>query len=110
MGFNTTLVLMNDALSSIENDTELGKKIASAVLELSIRRPVDIAAGGHVNAITALETHHADGLVPVLIGGNHGYPLPLSIRWATAPGDMELELLKRLADKHGYNLRKKASR
>lgn len=110
MGWNTSLVLMNDALGSIERDTQLGEKLASAVKELSIRKPVDVSAGGHCNAITVLETHHADFLVPVLIGGNHGWPIGGSLPWSTKPDEMEKELLQRLAHKHGYTLRKKPSR
>lgn len=78
MGWNTTVVVLNDALSSIENDPEFGAKLARAV-RAAIERskcPIDVSAGNHCNAALVVETHHADQEVTVLVGRNFGRVLP----------------------------------
>lgn len=110
MGFNTTVVVMNDALSNIEKDPDFGKKLASAVREVMLGKPVDVSAGNFVNAATVIESHHSSGVFPVLVGGNHGWRLDISTIWTPDGDDREKELMTRLAHKHGYTLRKKAKR
>jgi len=106
MGFNTTVVVMNDAIHSIAKDPHFGLKLADAVLKLQLGKgKVDIEAGGHVNAATAIESHHADFFQAVLVGGNCGeHVCGVSIGWRAE--DKELELLKGLAYKLGYKLSK----
>jgi len=78
MGWNTTVVVMNDALSYIENDPEFGKKLTAAIRRLGVpdgARSRDVFAqipGGrvHVNAATVIETHNANEVVTVDVGGN----------------------------------------
>jgi hypothetical protein len=78
MGWNTTVVVLNDALGYIEEDPEFGKKLARAILGLSAppdRQRCDVSArrprgGVHANAATVVETHHADAVVTVDVGGN----------------------------------------
>jgi hypothetical protein len=76
MGFNTTVVVMNDALDMIRNDPQFGARLADAVLRVTRGKPVDVAAHGersvHCNAATVIETHHADYMVLVRVGGNFG--------------------------------------
>lgn len=77
MGWNTTVVVLNDALSFIENDPEFGKRLAGAIQKAVRGKPVDVAAhsangGIHCNAATVIETHHADYDVLVRVGGNRG--------------------------------------
>lgn len=80
MGYNTTIVVMNDALDTIAKDPEFGKRLSDAIAEAGFRRkPVDVSAHGgnciHVNAATVIECHHADQNVLVRVGGNHGEAL-----------------------------------
>lgn len=81
MGFNTTVVVMNDALSAIEQDQDFGKRLASAIREVLRGQPVDVSAHGHrvlhCNAATVIETHHADHMVLVQVGMNSGRVVPL---------------------------------
>lgn len=110
MGYNSTLVVLNDGLDFIKDDKDIGAKIRSAVLKLSVSNgPVDIDAGSHVNAMTAIESHHADGLVPVLVGGNYGQVVKNV--WIPYISDhAEMYLLKELAHKLGYNVSKSQRR
>lgn len=79
MGYNTTVVVLNDALSFIEEDPEFGKRFARAISEAATNggRPVNVAArssrgGVHCNAATVVETHHAGYDVFVKVGRNCG--------------------------------------
>ena len=76
MGWNTTVVVMNDALDCIRDDAEFGRRLYEAVLDARKGKPVDVAAHGkhaiHCNAATVIETHHADYDVTVVVGGNTG--------------------------------------
>ena len=105
MGYNTTVVVLNDALSDIENDPEFGRKLAAAVRKVSLGKPVDVSAGGHCNAAIVLETHHADNQQLVLVGGNYGQLLPCNVRYHSETPEMDV--LTTLATKMGYFLRKK---
>lgn len=76
MGFNTTVVVLNDALSQIRDDPDFGKRLYLAILEVQRGKPVHVAAHGersiHCNAAQVIETHHADHDVLVRVGGNRG--------------------------------------
>lgn len=73
MGFNTTILVRNDALKDIARDRDFGSKLASAIAETSTtNKAVEISSGGHSNAATVIETHHADYTAIVAIGGNTG--------------------------------------
>lgn len=73
MGFNTTVVILNDALGSIESDTEFGQRIAGAIRRLSVADgPIEVPAGGHCNAAVVVETHHASSPALVCVSHNWG--------------------------------------
>ncbi len=75
MGFNTTVVVLNDATHEIENDPKFGQKLVRAIRALAHGSQQDVTAGNHCNAATVIETHHADGNVLVAVGGNRGQSL-----------------------------------
>jgi hypothetical protein len=89
MGYNTTVIVLNDALGEIENDPEFGRKLAKAIraqenqslyVELHpeghrMRTAVDVTAGSHANAASVIEQHHSSETALVAIGGNHGTAL-----------------------------------
>jgi hypothetical protein len=93
MGFNTTVVIYNDALGYIEKDPEFGKRLAQAVQALWSHghKPQDFFAaspeGGSSSAGVVIETHHADGNVFVRVGQNSGE--------VVADQSLEVERLKR---------------
>jgi hypothetical protein len=73
MGFNTTVVVLNDALHYIERDPDFGKKLVAAIMSVGCyNKPVDVSAMGHRNAASVIECHHADHDVYVKVGGNYG--------------------------------------
>lgn len=79
MGFNTTVVILNDDLHIVENDPEFGKKLANAIRSMrssASEKPIDVSArSGNCtacNAASVIETHHADNTILVRVGGNTG--------------------------------------
>lgn len=76
MGYNTTVVFMNDSIDVIKNDPKFGEKLYKAILMVQRGQPVDVMAtdGKFVcpNAATVIESHHADYDVLVKVGGNTG--------------------------------------
>lgn len=102
MGYNSTVVVMNDALHQIENDPDFGKKLAQAVRSLSVRNDyADVSAGNHCNAATVVATHHADIHSVVIVGGNNGKVIGSSLY-----SDTE-KIFREVADQLGYRLLKK---
>lgn len=103
MGFNTAALILNDALSGIRHDHEIGEKIDSAVCSAHRKRG-GVNASGHgtyIDAIQVLPPQHADYVQIVAIGGNCIRPLGSSGKWE--PDD----LLRDLAQQLGYTLRKR---
>lgn len=67
MGFNTTLLILNDHLHCIEDDHDFGKKVADAVRAFRPGKQNDVC-----NGATLIETHHADSSVVLVMSGNTG--------------------------------------
>ena len=116
MGFNTSVIVMNDALHEISKDPNFGKNLASAVSRLSLPPEyrggvggVDVVAGNHCNAATAIESHHADYASVVVFGGNRAHILSEAVHPSIRNKDdsEDVKYLRALAEQMGYNLRKK---
>jgi len=73
MGYNSTVVILNDCIHDIENDPDFGKKLGRSIAKCFMKRePVNISSGSSCNAATVIESHHADHMVVVEVGGNTG--------------------------------------
>ena len=110
MGYNTTIVVMNDALDAIAEDKNFGAKLRSAVLEASGfgKKHVVVSAMGHANAATVIETHHADEHVISVVGANCGQVLGRGWGYADwRKADVQEKLLHEMADAFGFRLVKK---
>ena len=107
MGYNSTIIVMNDALHRIKDDADFGKKVHDAILKLNVsRRPVDISSGGYINAAVAVETHHADCVAVVAVGQNFASVLHTTYGSHYTDHD-KVDILKRVAENMGYAVRKK---
>lgn len=105
MGFNTTVIVLNDGLSGIENDPDFGKRLAQAILLFSPSKGrVDVCAGNHVNACSVIETHHADNTAVVAVGGNFASVLGCYPGCLHHKPAFQFELLCELAAEMGYHL------
>jgi len=67
MGFNTTVVIHNDAFSEIENNPQWGSTLLAAIQSNHRTKQPTYFNGGVV-----VESHHADMEVTVKVGHNTG--------------------------------------
>lgn len=113
MGYNTAVMILNDAMDGLKTDPDVGKKLHDAILRSSRpefrERGVDFSIGNHCNGGGVLPSQHADQVQIIAVGGN--YMRPLGTVW-NGWRDMQdsVEMTKKLADSLGYRLVKKASK
>ena len=105
MGFNATVVVCLDQLSSIEEDSQFGKSLSLDILRCS-SSPNHCIYGHH--GATVVEVHHADHLVPVLVGGNTGVVIPAYVGINPDEKDHEtnIRVLKEMARVLGFRISK----
>lgn len=95
MGYNTTIVVYNDALDQIAKDEQFGKKLVAAVMRVgAYGNPEDISSGNHANAARVIESHHADTTAIVAVGGNDGTVIASHFGWNHGDLDWQERVLK----------------
>jgi len=106
MGYNATVVVMNDALGDIENDPNFGKNLVAAILQVSNRngKIVDVVAGSHGNAAHVVETHHADQTAIITVGGNLGVKQFMQFGWDHHTEEGQRKLVKAWAEQLGMKV------
>jgi hypothetical protein len=109
MGWNTSMIILNDAVDAIGKDKEFGKKVCDAVLGYR-QGGVSISSGHNANAATVLETHHADFSVLLAVGGNCGSVLTSVMDSRHNIENTQIKLLKAFAEELGYRIIKKRSK
>lgn len=111
MGYNSTLVVMNDDLHEIEDDAEFGKKVAQAIIQHDRYSragiPNDISSGHCANAATVITTHHADETSIIAVGGNYGTVIGRTWGYSHHTPEDKERILRSLAKEMGYDLRKR---
>lgn len=117
MGYNTSILLLNDAAGYIRDNAQQFADNAYAMMIGDIKRstgevlkPGDsLAVGNHGNPMRLIHRSHADEVATVILGKN--ISVTLNTRH-TAPydsirdTDVQVVLLKEAAKKLGYNLHK----
>lgn len=114
MGWNTTVVVMNDCLESIRNDERFGAKLVEAIgRNIVTRKREDVSAGNCVNAATVIEQHHNMNYVVVAIGGNDGIVLgyvPECLASVDDVNERKIGIVKFLADQLDLRVSKKTKK
>lgn len=101
MGFNTTLLILNDALTEISGDKEFGAKVYLACREQwGSGKRVDIPSERLANAATLISQHHADMIKLIAVGGNTAQDLG-TVGFSNATPE---EMLKDWAKQLGYRV------
>ena len=106
MGYNSVLVVMNDALDMIRNDPEFGERVYQSTL--SVRDREDVSAhsnngGIFCNAATVISSAHADEPQVMVVKHNTGWVY----RYGKTLPDSVLEDLAFVLEQHGYRISRK---
>jgi hypothetical protein len=109
MGYNTSVLILNDALGTIADDPLFGKRLVDAIHAVQHGETVEVPAVStdgrcSCSAATVIETHHADGTSVVAFGGNYGQVIT-NVYYSE--GELPLRVLKQLADELGYDIKKR---
>lgn len=98
MGFNTAVLILNDALQEIETDPNFGKKLAAAIREAAYRPnlPINVPVGNHANPVTVIETHHADQTALIAVGGNNATVFFTTFGYRHGDKEMQFRLSEEL--------------
>lgn len=106
MGYNTPVLLLNDALDEMRNDPTFAKRIVEASATAAMwGKPIDVSAGSHCNAATVLPSAHADFVQVIAFGGNHTTTLLRVYNGGHHyTSDEQVQLVKDLAHQYGYRL------
>lgn len=113
MGYNTVLVLLNDALTGIRNDPNFGDNLYLAVLHAIGGKRQDVPAGSYCNAVSIVGQDHADTYRCYIAGGNTAMDLGVVGHWSPYFRDNLNEqerkemFLKNLADNLGFRVVRK---
>ncbi len=110
MGYNTTVVILNDALDQLEKDPDFGKKLAAAIRHLAVvphGQTITVPVGNHGNPVEVIETHHADLTSVIAVGGNCGTNLGMVLGYQHSKPEDQISILKSLVSQKGYKLNKK---
>ena len=108
MGYQTTLVIKNDALNDIDTDPKgWWDKTSQIIQGFFGAKPRDYGHGTHSNGFTVASVAHADVTTVIAVGQNHSTVLGQYSRQDHHTPEKQVELLKKLADDLGYRLVKK---
>jgi hypothetical protein len=111
MGYNTAVVVMNDALGAIKDDPKFGENLYYAILESQRNKQVDVPAysyrdgevrGVHCNAATVISGAHADDPQVMVVKYNTGYVA----KYKEELPDYVIEDMKWVLKQHGYRVSK----
>lgn len=111
MGFNTPVLILNDAMENLRTDPLVGTKLYNAIMHSTSPkyrdRGVDFSIGNHCNGGLVLPSKHADETQVIAVGGNYmrsvysGYYLDMMD---------SVKICKAVADSLGYRLVKKSEK
>lgn len=107
MGFNTGILLLNDALYAAEQDKDaFATNLLRAVGEHMSNRgePLDFAIGNNVNGGTVFHQSHADFVGIYAIGGNYVTPLLTRYNYVHHTYEAKLAIVREMADELGCRL------
>ena len=101
MGWNSTIVILNDELHRIAEDKEFGRKVSDKLGEHTVGRE----RSPRYNAFEVAAQHHMDATSIIAVGGNTSKVLAMT-RGSYRSEEDVARLLKELAADYGYRLPK----
>jgi len=121
MGYNTTILLLNDGLGQIEQDKEIGQNISDAVAAhfsnrfststLAARGHIIVFSGNHGNPIAIVEQQHSSDTSIIAVGQNTAQTIAVlynepSVKYNETKEEGQERLLMALAKHLGYTVTK----
>ncbi len=105
MGFNSTVLVLNDRLGEIErNPEEFVKEMLYAIQRSSMREQEEFNPG----QTTVMSCAHADTVTILAVGGNCATVLGRVYNGGVHhTEEAQVKILRELASKYGFSLRKK---
>lgn len=107
MGFNTTVVILNDGMGVIkDHPQEFVDNLIQKMLGFGRLRegPLNVACGYHANVAQVVECHHASETAVVAVGGNCGTLMGMVGQSRHCDTESQVSILKSLAKQMGYRL------
>jgi len=114
MGYNSLVMICNDALGAINKDPEgFAKKLYIYIGGgVGAEKPYDFGHGGHLNGFQIVWNSHADVTGVVGVGGNHASVIASIGVGGDNRHDLpegQIKILQEVARKFGYHLVKNSS-
>lgn len=107
MGYNTPVLILNDAMEGLKTDPNVGKKLYDAIGETQLREyrqnGRSFSIGNHANGGLAFESRHADEAQIIAVGGNCMTRIT-NLYYGWSDMNDPAKLLARMADQLGYKL------
>ena len=113
MGWNTTIMILNDAADLITTDADFPEKLRQAILAVgsgihdNSRGQIDVSIWNHCNACTVIEKHHADQTNLIAVGGNCATVVHRAFGSTHHTPESQERLLRDWADAMGFRLARK---
>lgn len=105
MGYMATVTVLMDHVHEIRDDEKFGKYLYHAIVQHG--RPPNLQRT-YLRGAEVIGVHHADDVHAYIVGGNMGRDLGYVTNWTQSDNDEAI--LRALADKLGYHIRKKPQR
>jgi len=103
MGFNSTILIINDCLGPISEDPEFGKKVEQAITRFPYYEGHnDISSGHCCNAASVLSCQHSAFTALLAVGGNCGTQLSYDIGQSHHKESDKERILRQYADELGF--------
>jgi hypothetical protein len=107
MGFNSVILICNDAVCKIEDDPKgWWKKAWSKLSELTYGKTKTFGHGNHGNAFQAVWNQHADFTGVIMVGQNGATVFGSSLYGKHHTEEGQLKILKEILRDKGYTIRK----
>lgn len=111
MGFQTTLVIKNDAINDIDSDPKgWWQETMSQIQGFFGKNPKSYGFGSHSNGFEVASVHHADVTSVIAVGQNHSTVLGQYWHQHHHTEEAQVEILKKMAKEHGYKLVKETAK
>ena len=108
MGFNTAVLILNDAMEGLKTDPDVGTAIHDAILTAHRTQYKGFSIAYHGNGGAVLPSQHADTVQIIAVGGNY-ITTVANLYGCWREMEDKVELTKRLAASLGYRLVRKAT-